>query len=147
VAARLAVTDGVRYAEVDGPIRAEAPLARLAALESDAVDAWGLHRIGAEDAWSFGDGHGVVVAVLDTGVSATHPALAGRVLPGWNFVADNDDTSDTVGHGTYVAAIIAGRAEPGSPDDFSGVAPGALILPVTILGPDATGSTAAFAAG
>lgn len=74
-------------------------------------------------------GAGVTVAVLDTGVDASHPALAGKVLPGWNYVEDNADTSDVadaagaseVGHGTFVAGVVAL------------VAPDAKILPMRVL--------------
>ncbi|MCL2385941.1 MAG: S8 family serine peptidase [Defluviitaleaceae bacterium] len=50
---------------------------------------------------------GVIVAVIDTGVDEEHPLLEGRVLPGWNFIHNNEDTHDTHGHGTHVAGIIA----------------------------------------
>ena len=53
---------------------------------------------------------GVVIAVMDSGVDATHPDLAGAVDPGWNFVDENADTTDLVGHGTAVAGIAAARS-------------------------------------
>lgn len=141
-AAQLATAPGVRYAEPDRPIAA--PLSPAALLENgDTPGDWGLWRVGAPDAWRVTDGAPVIVAVLDTGVSPDHPDLAGRVLPGWNFVDGNADARDDAGHGTFVAGIIAGRAGGGAP----GVAPGAQILPVKILNRDAVGSTANFVAG
>jgi len=141
-AARLAAAPGVRYAEPDRTFVAPLSPAGLLA-NGDTLGDWGLRRIGALDAWRMTDGAPVTVAVLDTGVSPDHPDLIGRVLPGWNFVDGNADTRDDAGHGTFVAGIIAGRADGGAP----GVAPGARILPVKILNRDAVGSTANFVAG
>lgn len=100
--------------------------------------AW--NQIDLANATPLSTGAGVTIAILDTGVDATHTALAGRVLPtGWNFVDENADTRDLgdgldndgdtftdelTGHGTHVAAIAAH------------VAPDALILPVRVLDSD-----------
>ncbi|RMF75711.1 MAG: hypothetical protein D6744_13125 [Planctomycetota bacterium] len=87
-------------------------------------------------------GSGVVVAVIDTGIDATHPALGNSVAPGWNVRenssntadvgdgADNDGdgvTDEGVGHGTYVAGLI------------HLVAPDATLVPVVVL--DSEGRT------
>ncbi|MBB6567683.1 S8 family serine peptidase [Kribbella sandramycini] len=64
-------------------------------------------QIGAPTAWRAGyTGKGVSVAVLDSGIDATHPDLAGRMAGAKNFTADPD--GDQVGHGTHVASTIAG---------------------------------------
>ncbi len=77
-------------------------------------------QVGAPVAWAAGHtGKGVPVAVLDTGVDATHPHLAGRVADARNFVGDGPVVDD-VGHGTHVASIVTGGAT-GSP--YRGVAP------------------------
>ncbi|HBY97843.1 MAG TPA: hypothetical protein DEP84_28530 [Chloroflexi bacterium] len=111
----------------------------------------------APDLLGFGPAHrrsngaGVVVAVVDTGVDARHPALASRVLDsGWNFLEGNADTADVgngldddgngyvdemTGHGTHVAGIIAM------------VAPAAKILPVKVLDSDGGGDAFFVAAG
>ena len=56
---------------------------------------------------------GVTVAVVDSGVQATHPDLAGRVLAGYDFVNNDADPSDDNGHGTAVAGVAAARGNDG----------------------------------
>lgn len=88
-----------------------------------------LMPLGAEQAWRYATGAGVVVAVLDSGVDANHPDLAGRVLPGHDYVdGSTDGRVDPVGHGTTVASLIAGSGEL-----TTGLAPAATILPVRVL--------------
>lgn len=97
---------------------------------------WGLSRLDAEKVRERGDGTGLVVAVVDTGVDATHPDLAGKVLPGFDAVTkDSDGRRDPHGHGTHVAGIIA--ATPRNGIGGAGLAPGVQILPVRVL--DETG--------
>lgn len=106
---------------------------------------WGLDMIHADEAHAVTTGTGAVVAVVDTGIDAAHPDLQGRVLPGHDFV-DNDDTpQDGQGHGTHVSGIIAADANNGVGVDS--VAPGAKILPVRALDDNGSGSSAAVAAG
>lgn len=88
-----------------------------------------LAPLAADQAWQHSTGAGVVVAVLDSGVDATHPDLAGRVLPGRDYVDESTDGRvDPVGHGTTVASLVAGGGDPAT-----GLAPGAQILPVRVL--------------
>ncbi|HCT81663.1 MAG TPA: peptidase S8 [Micromonosporaceae bacterium] len=85
-------------------------------------------QIGAPAAWNAGlDGTGVKVAVLDTGVDATHPDLAGKISAAQNFAAEEEDALDRVGHGTHVASTIAGSGAT-SGGKYKGVAPGATLL-------------------
>ncbi|GLZ81825.1 hypothetical protein Afil01_66320 [Actinorhabdospora filicis] len=81
----------------------------------------------------FATGKGVIVALLDTGVEASHPALKGRVLPGRDFLKSGAADTDCVGHGTGVAGVIVGKSPDGK---FKGVAPGAQILPVRVVDRD-----------
>ncbi|HET9141399.1 S8 family serine peptidase [Actinophytocola sp.] len=86
-----------------------------------------VRQIGAPAAWRKGfTGAGVPVAVLDTGIDDTHPDFRRRLAGIRNFTTD-PDSHDLVGHGTHVAATIAGsgRASDGR---FTGVAPGATLL-------------------
>jgi subtilisin family serine protease len=79
-------------------------------------------------------GAGMRVAVLDTGVDATHPALAGKMLPGKDFVDGDSDASEGgttadlgFGHGTHVAGLVALAA------------PDARIIPYRVLNPAGQG--------
>nr|WP_246273811.1 type VII secretion-associated serine protease mycosin [Phytohabitans houttuyneae] len=93
---------------------------------------WQLSELRATHAWRHSTGDGVTVAVVDSGVDAGHPDLAGQVLPGIDLVTQGrDGRTDPVGHGTTVAGLIAGRND----DDtgIMGLAPHAKILPVRVL--------------
>ena len=69
---------------------------------------WHLPIINAPAAWSTSTGSSdVTIAILDSGVDATHPDLAANIVPGWNIVNNNSDTSDVNGHGTNVAGAAA----------------------------------------
>jgi len=95
-------------------------------------------QIGAPTAWQAGlDGKGVKVAVLDTGVDATHPDLAGKIAEAKNF-SDSPDTVDRFGHGTHVAATVAGTGAA-SGGSRKGVAPGAQLMIGKVLGDDGYG--------
>lgn len=96
---------------------------------------WAPERIGLPAAHSVSRGAGVTVAVLDTGVDLDHPALAGRLLPGYDFVDNDGDPREepddgpesAYGHGTHVAGLVALAA------------PEAMILPLRTLAPDGSG--------
>ncbi|SCE79439.1 type VII secretion-associated serine protease mycosin [Micromonospora purpureochromogenes] len=95
-------------------------------------DQWQLQELRASTAWSASTGRGVTVAVIDSGVDASHPDLAGQVLPGIDLVSPaGADEPDPVGHGTTVASLIAGRNDDRK--GVAGLAPGARILPVRVL--------------
>ncbi|MGX1668138.1 S8 family serine peptidase [Streptomyces sp. NPDC055400] len=107
---------------------------------------WNLSQIEAPDAWGKGlDGKDVPVAVLDTGVDSTHPDLAGRIKETKNFTSEADGV-DHNGHGTHVAATIAGSG--GASDGaHKGVAPGAELHIGKVLGADGTGVDSQVLAG
>jgi len=132
----------------------------LAQLEytTGAVDVWvdsvcsvsldsALAAISADHAYRIDstlDGEGIVVAVLDTGVDATHPDLEGRILATKRFTTSS--ISDVKGHGTHVASIIAGSGIA-SNKLYRGVAPKASILIGKVLGDDGYGYNSDTIAG
>ena len=102
-------------------------------------------QIGAPEAWEAGfDGTGVTVAVLDTGVDANHPDLAGVVTESRNFTASPTAT-DRFGHGTHVAATVAGSGAAAG--GRRGVAPGARLLSGKVLDDNGSGLTSWILAG
>ena len=101
-------------------------------------------QVGAPAAWDAGfDGDGVTVAVLDTGIDLTHPDIAGRVTATASFVA-GQAVDDGHGHGTHVAATVAGS---GAGNGAPGVAPGADLLVGKVLSDQGQGLTSSIIAG
>jgi type VII secretion-associated serine protease mycosin len=97
---------------------------------------WGLDALHTQEAWRTTKGGGVTVAVLDTGVEADHPDLAGNVLAGKDLVGFGASEGDRAWarHGTAMAGIIAGHGHgPGNTEGVMGVAPEAKILPVRVI--------------
>ncbi|WP_307827502.1 S8 family serine peptidase [Planomonospora sp. ID82291] len=87
-------------------------------------------------AWRTSQGHGVTVAVLDSGVDARHRDLAGSVTEGRDFTAGANPpgTAPPRLHGTYMASLIAGHGHgPGGADGVIGVAPRARVLSVRVI--------------
>ncbi|WP_437089791.1 type VII secretion-associated serine protease mycosin [Streptomyces sp. enrichment culture] len=97
---------------------------------------WSLDALHLDEVWRTTKGAGVTVAVLDTGVEADHPDLAGNVLTGADLVGFGAEDGDRAWarHGTAMAGIIAGHGHgTGNGDGVMGVAPEAKVLPVRVI--------------
>ncbi len=104
-------------------------------------------EIGISKAWSFSLGlPDAVIAVLDTGVSQSHPDLFNQVVPGTNVVRVGQtwDDGSASSHGTYCSGIIAAATNNGV--GIAGVAPNCKVLPVKVFS-GIWGSESSVAAG
>jgi hypothetical protein len=86
----------------------------------------GVEEIHVPEAQRWSKGHGVTIAIIDTGVDTTHPELAGRVRLARNFVDADSERFRLDRHGTAVAGVIAALTNNGQ--GIVGVAPGADLL-------------------
>lgn len=111
---------------------------------SGLVHAAPLGAMTREDAWGAGDGAGVTVAIIDSGVQPDHPAIGGKLIRSMKVVLDeegepqvveDEDRIDVVGHGTACAGII------------HSLAPAAEFISIRVLGPDNRGKGVVFATG
>lgn len=146
---QLAADPNVEYVELDRVLQ---PV--LTPDDTEFVNQWAMTDadagIRATQAWDLGDGGGVVVAVIDTGIT-DHSDFDANVLPGYDFVSDPTSSNDGDGrdgdahdpgnytatansnwHGTHVAGTVAALGNNGQ--GVIGTAYGAKILPVRVLG-------------
>lgn len=92
--------------------------------------------IEAYDGWLYGEGSpAVVVAVIDSGIQPDHPDLQAKLVPGYDFVADDATPNDEQGHGTHVAGTVAASTNNGV--GVAGTCPQCRLMAVRVL--DATG--------
>ena len=106
------------------------------------AEQWNLAQIGASEAWATSTGKGVVIGIVDSGVDASHPDLAGKI----DAMADciggacrEGSARDRGGHGTTVAGIAAANTNNGS--GIAGVAPDARLVVAWVLAEDGIGVT------
>jgi len=121
------------------------PASGLAGIRAAEMPA--LQQIDVPAAWRASGGKGVTVAVLDTGVDATAPDLAGQVITGPDYVAGVDPPGYKLPlkHGTYVASLIAGHGRgPGDTMGVIGVAPQARILSIRVIPDEGEPGLAAY---
>lgn len=150
--------------------RTDPALTTTGRIRSGLADQWGLRRVLGSDNDESTDlpagSTPTLVAIIDSGIDLQHPDLLGRIwsnpgeipgnyidddsngliddINGWNFVADNNDTRDTNGHGTLVAGIIGARR-----DDALGIAgtdPDAQLMPIKVTNFAGVGNSVDLAA-
>ncbi|MDX1389426.1 MAG: S8 family serine peptidase, partial [Acidobacteriota bacterium] len=133
----------VEYAEPDPIVHARG----LAPNDPLYLQQWGLAAMGAEDAWSISVGEDVVIAVLDSGIDSDHPDLAGKTIPGYDFVNDDTDPEDdsVTSHGTQVASVLS--AATNNAEGIAGVCWNCRLLPVKVLDSEGSGTASEFAEG
>ena len=161
---QIAADPNVEFVQRDGAVRA-----LMLPNDSKFSKQWNLADsatgIQAPAAWDSSNGSGVVVAVIDSGVYS-HTDLDGNILPGYDFISsitglsdadcktmglssgcgrpDDGDGRDAnpidsskVGHGTYVSGILGALTNNGT--GVAGVAHGAKIVPLRVLGKQGSG--------
>ena len=106
---------------------------------------WHFPMVQSKDAWDLNNGSGVTVAVLDTGLRTNGVDGIGCVVPGTDIVNNDDDPTDGDGHGTHVSGTIAQATNNNT--GVAGLAHGACIMPVKVLGDNGSGSFADIAEG
>ncbi|CAM4131319.1 Subtilase-type serine protease [Bordetella tumbae] len=95
---------------------------------------WGLDAINAADAYALDlDGSGVKIGVADTGIDPNHPEFSGRIGGGYDYLDNTATLTDSYGHGTMVASVIAANRDGVG---MHGVAPGATVYSARILDED-----------
>jgi serine protease len=162
----VAIADVSDGEDIDGLIARLANDSRVEAVERAGIakilwtpndpkygEQWHMKRAGAESAWEYACGEGVVVSVVDTGIACYDAEgfmkgtdLAGTsCVAGYNFVGKNDIAADDQGHGTHVAGTIAQTTNNGV--GVAGLAHCAKLMPVKVLSARGWGTMADVAEG
>ena len=109
---------------------------------------WNLGKLNAPQAWDITTGsNNVIIAIVDTGVDYSHLDLNDpqKLLPGWDFVNNDNNAQDDNGHGTHVAGIAA--ASTNNSRGIAGTSWGARILPVKVANNNGLVTAANLASG
>jgi thermitase len=121
----------VEFAEVDRLLRPQ-----QVPPNDPLYPSWYLQKINAADAWLITTGsNSITIAILDTGIDATHEDLASRIVPGRNIYNNNNDTADVFWHGTAVAGVAGAASNNGI--GVASVTWGCGLMPIRIS--DSTG--------
>lgn len=98
---------------------------------------WEIKKLNIDRQWTYSEGRGVVVAVVDTGCDLEHIDIKNNLLKGINIIDKSKDPQDDNGHGSHVCGMIAAE---NNGLGMVGVAPQAKILPVKALDSKGNGS-------
>ena len=110
------------------------------------VPQWHLPHIGGPAAWDTTTGDtSLIIAIIDSGANRGHEDLASKMVPGWNIVDNNPDTSDINGHGTLVAGTAGAASNNGI--GIASVAWGCRLMPIRVANSGGTASGSDIAAG
>lgn len=143
----LASIAGVDHLSGDAPVQSSMAVSnKSTGADQTRAGTWGLLGIGSIAGVT---GQGIGIALLDSGISP-HKALGTKVVASVSLVSGDPDRTDEFGHGTHIAGIITGAASAASGVTSAyagGIAPGAHLVNVRVLGADGTGLTSDVIAG
>jgi thermitase len=123
-------------------------VARKAAVPNDPHygNQWALPKVNAPQAWDLSTGSSnVVIAIIDTGIQLNHPDLQSKLVPGWDFVNNDNIPDDDEGHGTHCAGIAA--AATNNSTGIAGLGWNCSLMPVKVLDQAGNGTYLNVAAG
>ncbi len=136
----LSANPQVRYAEPNYVVHASAT-----PNDPGYTSQWAYTKIQAPAAWDIVTGStSVTIAIIDTGIDESHPDLAAKIVPGYDYIDNDSNPHDLNGHGTHVAGIAA--AVSNNSVGVAGMSWGAKIMPLRVLDADGNGNTADVAA-
>src|SRR5919202_124461 len=145
--ASLAAREDVAYVSPDRAVKAEMDVTR----EATGASLVQAGTAGPAESPGF-TGKGVAIAVIDSGISASHPDFQknnkSRVVAALNFTGDGSAPGDSYGHGTGVAGVAAGNgsASRGYAGNYAGIAPEADLVDLKALDAQGRGTTSSMLA-
>lgn len=100
---------------------------------------WHLDALNLKDAWKITKGNSnTIIAIVDDGIRGSHLMLRGKLVKPFNVFTQTNQISSGGGHGTHVAAIVAGSNEFYDSEGASGIAPNCKIMPIQVFDNDMT---------